>query len=133
MTVIEEDKVLQVHSCRTTEAEHGEEDHHHLPQLLLLEKAASDVLTVEGDARFLAAHSGQDSPVVTRVVCRIHHFLQPHELGVRLFTDILMEGEMRKEGMGIEEREGGGEGAVEEGGEGRKQRGEEKGGIYSSS
>ena len=65
MTVIEEDKVLQVHSCKTTEAEYGEEDHHHLPQLLLLEKAASDVLTEEGDARFLAAHSGQDSPVVT--------------------------------------------------------------------
>ena len=90
------------------------------PQLLLVEKAASDVLTEEGDARFLAAHSGQDSPVVTRVVCRIHYLLQPHELGVCLFTDILMEGEMVKEGMGIKEREGGGGG-----GSGGGRRGEE--------
>lgn len=127
MTVIEEDKVLQVHPCKTTEAEHGEEDHHHLPQLLLLEKAASDVLTEEGDARFLAAHSGQDSPVVTRVVCRIHHFLQPHELGVCLFTDILMEGEMRKEGMGIEEREGGGGGGSGEGRRGEEAEGRGEG------
>lgn len=129
MTVIEEDKVLQVHSCRTTEAEEGEEEHR-LPQLLLVEKAAaSDELTKEGDAWFLAAHSGQDSPVVTRVVRRIHYFLQPHELGVCLFTDILMEEEMGKEGMGIGEREGGGGGSSGGGRRGREQwRREERGG-----
>lgn len=64
-----------------------------LSQSCRLRRLAFDVLTKEGNARFLSAHSCQHSSVLTGVVCRVHHSLQPRELGICLLTDELKEEE----------------------------------------